>query len=125
MSSNNITERRRFSRIPFQAQAHIKTVSGKLHPDCDVIDISLNGILIAKPEKWNGQMNDSYQVDLVFEKGQLVIKMEAIVAHIDQQAIGFTCEHIDLDSITHLKRLVELNLGNEELLHRELSALIH
>ncbi|RKZ96138.1 MAG: PilZ domain-containing protein [Gammaproteobacteria bacterium] len=125
MSSNNITERRRFSRIPFQAQAHIKTVWGELHLNCDVIDVSLNGILITKPDKWNGQMNDSYQVDLLLENGQLVIKMGATVAHIDQQSIGFTCENIDLDSITHLKRLVELNLGDEELLHRELSALIH
>ena len=125
MSSNNITERRRSSRIPFQAQAHIKTVSGELHLNCDVIDVSLNGILIKRPKKWNGQMNDNYQVDLLLENGQLIIKMETIVAHIDQQSIGFTCEHIDLDSITHLKRLVELNLGDEELLHRELSALIH
>jgi len=51
--------------------------------------------------------------------------MTASVAHIDPTRIGFICEHIDLDSITHLKRLVELNLGDEELLHRELSSLIH
>ncbi len=37
----------------------------------------------------------------------------------------FRCEHIDIDSITHLKRLIELNLGDEALLHRELAHLIH
>lgn len=125
MSSNNITERRRFSRIPFQVQAHLKTTREKPHLNCDVIDVSLNGLLIKKPEQWSSQMNDNYQIDLLFENGQLIIQMDAIVAHIDQQSIGFTCEHIDLDSITHLKRLVELNLGDEDLLHRELSALIH
>ena len=42
----------------------------------------------------------------------------------DTQSIGFHCQLIDLDSITHLKRLVELNLADEGLLHRELSALL-
>ena len=51
--------------------------------------------------------------------------MQTAVAHIDANSVGFICEHIDLDSISHLKRLVELNLGDEDLLHRELHALIH
>lgn len=31
--------------------------------------------------------------------------------------------HIDIDSASHLKRLVELNVGTDELLHRELEHL--
>jgi hypothetical protein len=34
------------------------------------------------------------------------------------------CESIDLDSITHLRRLVELNAGDPALLERELTALV-
>jgi hypothetical protein len=37
--------------------------------------------------------------------------------------LGFVCRHIDLESISHLRRLVELNLGDESLLERELAAL--
>jgi len=125
MSNQDIDERRRFSRVPFEAKAHVNSQKGELHLNCHVIDISLNGILISKPDGWLGEMNDSYNIDLLLEHAQLVIKMEATVAHIAQDTIGFTCNHIDLDSITHLKRLVELNLGDEALLHRELSALIH
>lgn len=125
MSHDNSDERRRFSRIPFDANAHINSHEGDLHLNCHVIDVSLNGILIAKPTDWLGKMNEHYTVDLLLENGQLVIKMDVAVAHIDDDSIGFICEHIDLDSITHLKRLVELNLGDEGLLSRELSALIH
>ncbi|EEX38264.1 hypothetical protein VIB_000209 [Vibrio metschnikovii CIP 69.14] len=32
--------------------------------------------------------------------------------------------HIDLESIAHLKRLVELNIGDDELLHRDLEHLV-
>jgi len=125
MSNDNSDDRRRFSRIPFEANAHINSQKGELHLNCHVIDVSLNGILIAKPSNWLGQMNDQYNIDLLLENAQLVIKMEVKVAHLADDSIGFICTHIDLDSITHLKRLVELNLGDEGLLSRELSALIH
>ncbi|MFT5656662.1 MAG: hypothetical protein ACI9XU_002390 [Arenicella sp.] len=81
-------------------------------------------MLIVKPDGWRGQLTDNYKIDLILENAQLVIKMSAAVAHIDGGSIGFICKNIDLDSISHLKRLVELNLGDEALLHRELASLI-
>ena len=38
--------------------------------------------------------------------------------------LGLFCHHIDIDSITHLRRLIELNLGDETLLQRELAELL-
>ena len=38
--------------------------------------------------------------------------------------LGFECTRIDQQSISHLRRVVELNLGDEALLQRELKALI-
>lgn len=117
-------ERRRFSRVPFDSDAHINSKTGELHLNCPVIDVSIKGALVAKPENWQGTVGSDYQLDLVLEQGQLVIKMDVSVAHIDDDQIGFICHHIDLDSITHLKRLIELNLGDPELLQRELSSLL-
>jgi len=124
MANITTNERRNFSRIPFHAQAHIHADKGEFHLSCEVLDVSLNGILIVKPDGWLGQLTDNYQIDLVLENAQLIIKMSAAVAHIDDRAIGFICKNIDLESISHLKRLVELNLGDEALLHRELALLI-
>lgn len=124
MANVTIDERRNFSRIPFHAQAHIHAAKGELHLHCEVLDVSLNGILIVKPDGWLGQLTDKYQVDLLLENAQLVIKMSTEVAHIDDRTIGFIFKNIDLESISHLKRLVELNLGDEDLLHRELASLI-
>lgn len=53
----------------------------------------------------------------------MCIKMDITVAYIEDQQIGLDCKGIDLDSITHLRRLVELNLGDANLLKRELMAL--
>jgi hypothetical protein len=49
--------------------------------------------------------------------------MKAVVAHIEKGSAGFRCDKIEAESAVHLRRLVELNLGDEELLHRELAAL--
>ncbi|MDO8827159.1 PilZ domain-containing protein [Methylophaga sp.] len=117
-------ERRYFSRIPFAADAHVIAAHGDVYLNCRVIDVSLNGLLIARPENWSGNLTDVFNVDLLLDGAQIVIKMQAEVAHMDTQSIGFHCQLIDLDSITHLKRLVELNLADEGLLHRELSALL-
>lgn len=117
-------DRRFFSRIPFAANAHVLNIDGDVYINCRVIDVSLNGLLIARPENWSGKLADNFTVDLLLDEAQVVIKMQAEVAHMDANSIGFHCKLIDLDSITHLKRLVELNLADEGLLHRELSALL-
>jgi hypothetical protein len=37
--------------------------------------------------------------------------------------VGLHCRHIDIESLAHLRRLIELNLGDPALLERELAAL--
>jgi hypothetical protein len=49
--------------------------------------------------------------------------MECRVAHIEPTYVGFHCLRIDLDSISFLRRMVELNTGEPAVLERELSAL--
>jgi len=117
-------ERRRFSRIPFDAKAHINTEDGDLFLNCQVFDVSLKGILIEKPGQWQAAMHQPCHIDLLLQQGEIVIEMNTQVAHVDADSVGFECEQIDLDSITHLKRLVELNLGDDGILHRELATLL-
>jgi hypothetical protein len=124
MADNNHYERRRFSRIPFDAQVHIIGKQGDLYHNCAVIDVSLKGLLLHKPDNWTGQLGESYDIDLILDHAKVVIRMISTVAHINAEQVGFECQQLDLDSLSHLKRLISLNLGDEPLLHRELSTLI-
>jgi c-di-GMP-binding flagellar brake protein YcgR len=124
MTSSSGQERRRFSRIEIPARAHIKTASGDLHPNSHVIDISLHGLLTEEPDNWTAKMGTECHIDLMMGNDQIVIQVEGQVAHIDENHIGFSFDKIDIDSISHLKRLVALHIGDETILHRELSALI-
>jgi hypothetical protein len=51
------------------------------------------------------------------------ITMGVRVAHVNDRTAGLRCIEIDLDSLTHLRRLLELNLGDSALLCRELEHL--
>ena len=87
-----------------------------------LIDISLRGILIqVLPDQ---KINDNKLVDIsIHLGGDIQICMEARVANHRDDKVGLVCEHIDVDSMTHLRRLVELNMGDASLLERELSVL--
>ena len=82
----------------------------------------LRGVLLELPPGWNGKRGDGYLLELLLHN-EAVIKMQLCVVHFDKQRIGFHCDHIDLDSMGHLKRLMELNLGDEDRLNRELSSM--
>ena len=113
-------QRRHFSRFPFPGRARI--YSGTEVWDTTLQDISLKGVLLHRPADWNERGGRTFRVDIRLEGG-IVISMTVTAVHVGEQSIGFRCERIDMDSFSHLKRLIELNLGQPELLNRELSAL--
>jgi len=117
-------ERRTFSRIPFNGKV---TVAGDhAHWTADLLDISMKGVLLARPKDWPARPGKHFQLKISLdEKSKIVIAMDASLAHASEEFLGFFCEHIDLESMTHLRRLLELNLGDEERINQELSALIY
>jgi len=116
-------ERRHFKRIHFDCDAFIE--GGSEEPwEVHLVDISLNGALVSKPAEWKAADGDKYLLRIELSGEEVEIRMECTVAHESEDHIGVHCEHIDIDSAAHLRRIVELNLGDPELLNRELSALV-
>jgi hypothetical protein len=113
-------EKRRFTRVLFNAP--VTLILSERSWESTNIDLSLNGALVQQPQGWNGTLNDACTLTLPLSENDR-IEMQAIIAHAEDGRIGLQCKHIDIDSITHLRRLMELNSGNAELLDRELSLL--
>jgi len=114
-------ERRRFSRIPFEAAVRLTHPSGNWSGK--LVDISLKGILITRPQNWFQPGDESFLIEIHPPGDAFSIRMEMRMAHERGQMIGFECKHIDLDSVSHLRRLVELNLGSDAILQREFGEL--
>lgn len=118
--SDDHAERRRFSRIVFDASTELS--QGDRRWQVELQDLSLRGLLVERPEDLSLHPDEPLQarVYLGFDAN---VYMEVELAWEREGLIGFTCKHIDLESISHLRRLVELNLGDEALLERELALL--
>ena len=113
-------ERRQFSRILFDAWAELR--QGSRQWNAPVVDLSLKGLLVRQPEDWQVDAEQPLVATIQLDN-HTAIQMSVRLRHFDAGLLGFECEHIDLDSITNLRRLVELNLGDPELLERQLGAL--
>ncbi|PHN39843.1 PilZ domain-containing protein [Pseudomonas amygdali] len=114
-------DRRRFKRIAFDAKTDLK--QGDQTWKVQLVDLSLKGLLIERPDPWNGDQTQPFEVDIILSNDAHV-KMDVKITHDNSRQLGFVCRHIGLESISHLKRLVELNLADPEELDRELAALI-
>ena len=119
--SEHPADRRRFKRIAFDARTELS--QGEFIWPVKLIDLSLKGLLIEKPEPWLGNRDWHFLVDIHLNE-EVAIKMDAQLTHDDHGQLGFVCKHISLESIERLRRLVELNLGDSQELERELGALI-
>ena len=89
--------RRWFERVVHDAAIHLRSTNGQTHKS-HLLDLSLNGCLV-----------NMSKIDITLNQ---------------MSAAELSITNIDLDSITQLRRLVELNLGDTELMERNLSALI-
>ncbi len=114
-------EKRSFHRVFYSANASLHS-SEKVWP-CQVIDLCLKGCLLRFADPWQGDLQQVYTLILKLSDS-VEIRMALQPAHIVGCDVGFKCVHVGIDSISQLRRLVELNLGNSDLLERDLLALV-
>lgn len=120
--SGKVRENRRLHRISFDTRC-------ELHYQewvwlSEVLDISLRGVLVKRPQDWNVPLNEPCEVVILLDDQDTGIVMAVELRHIETHRLGFKCQYIDLESASHLKRLVELNLGDQVLLEREFAHLV-
>jgi hypothetical protein len=114
-------ERRQFSRILFDTKANLSQGDNiwatKIH------DLSLNGVLVEKPQDFS-PAEGLIMLGFSLPDSDIELQMEATLTYRTGNVLGLKCVHIDVDSISHLRRILELNLGDASLLNRELENFI-
>ena len=116
------TNRRQFSRIHFQTEARLYLPAGE--SSVEVVDLSLNGALIRPEPDFYAKVGTRGTLKIRLDDMGTLISMEVALVHHQADLYGLSCREIDLDSVTHLRRLVALNTGDEALLERELAHLL-
>lgn len=115
-----MSDKRRFTRIPFDAEVEID-FSGRRYTT-DLTDISFKGLLVREMPSWDVHIGDTCLVTLTLGD-DVAMLMNCTLMHAADIGAGLRIDGIDMDSLIHLRRLLELNLGDPDLFERELSAL--
>jgi PilZ domain len=116
------SKRRFFWRTTFESPAKLVTPEGEF--EARVLDISLKGALLEIPAAWPAQRGIKCQL-FINLNADTEIAMWCTAMHVEGLHVGLRCDNLDLDSITHLRRLVELNVGDPNILERDLASLIN
>lgn len=115
-------ERRRFFRVIFSTPAQL--CQGERCWQVKLLDLSLQGALVEQPEDWPETVTGRFELSFALAGSDIEIHMEVESSHAGKNRLGLYCHHIDIDSVSHLKRLIELNVGNADMLQRELAHLL-
>lgn len=116
------SERRHFTRVAFDADAMLTTTEERCA--VTVLDLSLKGALLRLPHSVTLPSGAPCLLSVSLSQTDASIAMAGELAHVEGDLVGVQCRSIDLESITHLRRLIEVNLGDAQLLERDLKALI-
>ena len=115
--------RRIFTRILFSISAKL-VIDETVYP-VTLHDISLAGALIKRDSSTPSLQSKKGILHFFLNGNESEVIMHMTVVHEQDKEVGLKCNGIDLDSISYLRRLVELNLGDDSQLHKELSQLTY
>ena len=124
MSENE--ERRRFHRFPFHAECQL-TPTGKDRVHCELLDLSINGALLKVDDSFREEVVPDSHLRLHFDGQvngeQVSLEMWVTAVRVQRHQVACRFTAVDADSFEQLKNLVAENLGDVELLDRELTQL--
>lgn len=112
---------RNFERADFHVKGFIKF--GSSESPVNVINISLKGILVTLDSQDTPVLGKLYPLRISLPHSDISINTAAKLMHEENSQYGFRFESVDADGMIHLRRLLELNLGSEEEIDRELEFL--
>jgi hypothetical protein len=113
---------RHFHRIDFVNKADFivnSTVS-----EAFLADISLKGAMIEFPQLCTAPLGSRCQLTVKLNDSEVQLDFEGEVVHVHGAMAGIRFIRVDIDTMIHLRRLLELNYGDSEEIRRELPELI-
>ena len=105
-------EKRRFARAPFDGSASL-TIEGDTF-DVVLSDLSLKGALLEHAPDRTVSTGQAGLLTLRLEDTDIAIPLECKINHIGPGRAGVEFLRVEVDAMQHLRRLVELNLGESE-----------
>ncbi|MCM2265479.1 MAG: PilZ domain-containing protein [Desulfuromonadales bacterium] len=111
-------DKRHFRRIPFEAEMLVAV--GDRIWSCQLLDLALKGVLLESPAALPLAQGTVANLSLPLPGSEIVLDFEAELVHREENRLGFKFLHENLETLTHLRTLLELNTGDPEGVRSEL-----
>ena len=109
---------RRFRRIPFEAIVTIKTEQEVFTGE--LLDVALKGALVETGPLPELSLGSECGLKITIPASPIKLNFRAKLIHKEDNHSGFLFTSEDLDTLTHLRKLIELNTGDVEATRSEL-----
>ena len=114
-------KKRKFSRTDFNIAGVV--VFGQKEIPFNLENISLKGALIKPAETESLILGGEALLKIKLEHSNITLTVAAKLMHREGDYLGFRFKEIDVDSMIHLRRLMELNTANTARIEEELGFL--
>lgn len=116
-----MNDQRNFTRIRSDLRAEVEFNNNTYQGQ--VLDLSLKGVLINLPDN-PLSLEDSCEIKIPLHSTGVIMSFHSTLVHKSGDNVGFRFEDEDLQSIVHLRRLIELNVNDPQKITDELFFLV-
>ena len=114
-------ERRKFVRVKFLAAVEVVYFDNVY--EAELLDLSLKGALIHPIREIPMGLGNSCDLEIGLAAKDLILKFKAELVHLNGEHFGLKFISLDIDTMTHLRRLLELNVYDHDRITSELAFL--
>jgi hypothetical protein len=115
-------EKRKFTRIVCNMKASLK-IDNLMIVEAKNLNISLEGAFFELAEHYVFQKGDKWHLTFILPNSDIRLQFKTEVIHSTKKMVGVKFVHIDIDTMNHLKYLMEVQISNPEQIERELALL--
>ena len=114
-------ERRKFIRVKFLTQVEVIYFDNSYK--AELLDISLNGALIHPKNEIPMGLGNTCDLKIGLAAKDLTLDFKVELVHLNGDKFGLKFLTQDIDTMTHLRRLLELNVSDHDRITHELTFL--
>ena len=111
---------RRFRRIPFEAEVTL-TVAQNIWSG-ELLDVAMKGAMVGTDTPLPLPLGSKCNLCISLPGAPISLDFQAELIYCEKSRYGFKFISEDLETLTHLRKLIELNTGDAEATRSELSA---
>jgi hypothetical protein len=113
--------KRKNSRIPFRVVVTLD-FPGQSHEECETVNLSRKGVCVLGVTGHKVGENCLVSLQLIGSTDHLVLNMKGTVVRVEEGGVALHFYEMDLDSFTHLKKILYYNSEAPDVLDAEFSA---